>query len=94
MLFEWDSNKANANKKKHGVSFELTQIAMESDEYQVSRYDRSVDDEDRWHTLAGIGKVILIITHTYRSNEHGEEIIRIISARKATKKEKTFYYER
>lgn len=94
MLFDWDSNKATANKTKHGVSFELAQLAMESDEYQVSRFDRSVDDEDRWHTLAGVGNVILIISHTYRTSEHGEEIIRIISARKATKKEKTFYFER
>lgn len=94
MLFEWDSSKAATNKRKHKVSFELAQLAMETDQTQLSRYDRTVDDEDRWHTLAGIENVILIISHTYRENDHGEEVIRIISARKATTGEKAAYYER
>ena len=55
----------------------------------VSRLDRVERSEERWQTLglAG-GIVVLLVAHTYRIEEDGEEVIRIISARKATAHER------
>ena len=94
MLFEWDAQKALQNKRKHGVSFELAQSTLESDPFQLSRYDHSITQEDRWQTLARIGGLTLYIVHTYRINTHGQEVIRIISARKATRRERFTYWQR
>ncbi len=90
MVFAWDENKDRINRRKHGVSFEAAARIFE-DPNAVSYVDRVVDGEERWHTigLAG-GVVILLVVHTIEE-QHGEEEIRIISARKASSRERTLY---
>ena len=87
--FVWDPKKNAVNKRKHGVSFEEGQTVF-YDEYAqlISDPDHS-DDEDRFILLGrSIGLRILVVCHCYREDE---EVIRIISARKATKYERSFY---
>ena len=92
MRFEWDEVKSRRNLAKHRISFETAKLVFE-DPHALSVQDRAVGDEERWQTLGMIGGVILVlVAHTYR-DENGEEVIRLISARKATPLERTFYEE-
>jgi len=90
MLFEWDDHKAKTNKQKHQVSFDLAAQVFD-DPRQLCVFDRTVEEEDRYITLGLVKRTILFVCHCYRENQHGEKIIRIISARKATPKEKAAY---
>lgn len=93
MRFEWDLRKDAANRVKHGVSFELARRVFD-DPNHLSIQDRHERGEERWRTLGFVGPhAILLVAHTYE-DKHGEEIIRIISARKATKRERQIYDER
>lgn len=91
MRYEWDEQKNRENQRKHkGISFEIATLAFE-DERRLTELDR-VDEtgEQRWHLLgvADIGpgaSAVLLVVHVYRENRDGEEIIRIISARRADK---------
>ncbi|MCA9443284.1 MAG: BrnT family toxin [Candidatus Omnitrophica bacterium] len=94
MYFEWDEAKAEANVRKHAVGFELARLVF-NDPNSISRADDRRDyGEERWNTI-GIplpaGSVLLHVTHTVEEDENGEEIIRIISARKATPSERGHY---
>ena len=92
MQFEWHEAKNERNQQKHGISFELTQEVFD-DPYLLSWLDRSSTQEERWITLGCIDHtLILTLIHTDRSPEH-ENIIRIISARKATQKERRCYLD-
>ena len=89
ITFEWDSSKAAANLKKHQVSFEEAKSVF-YDEFAVQFFDEEhASDEDRF-LLLGMrsGAKLLIVCHCER--DHGE-VIRIISARKATRRESAFY---
>lgn len=90
--FEWDEAKAMRNARKHGVRFEDAMLVF-ADPYALVEQDRQVDGEVRWQTLglAG-GIVLLLVAHTVR-DEHDDESIRIISARKAVRKERKQYDE-
>jgi len=90
--FEWDEAKARTNERKHGVNFEDAMLVF-ADPYALVEQDRTVDGEVRWQTLglAG-GIVLLLVAHTVR-NEQDDEIIRIISARRAVRKERKRYDE-
>ncbi|HOP64804.1 MAG TPA: BrnT family toxin [Spirochaetota bacterium] len=93
MIFEWDPNKNIINKKKHGISFEEA-ILIFTDRDALSIYDDEHSSrEDRWITIGFIpaGK-ILVVVHTDRLYIEKKEVIRIISARKATEKESRDYY--
>ena len=93
MRFEWDPRKDKANRKKHGISFELAQRVFD-DPNHLSLQDRQEGGEERWQTLGLIGPhAIVLVAHTYE-DEHGEEIVRIIWARKATRAELRLYDER
>lgn len=88
--FEWDKEKNKSNQTKHGVSFE-TAIYVFSDQYQESVIERIVDGEERWQTIGQVGdEILLLVAHTLRSDED-HEVIRIISARQATPKERRIY---
>lgn len=93
MLFEWNPQKAVINEIKHGVSFELAQTVFD-DPFHLSILDDGAHDEERWITigLAGDGQT-LVVVHLYWVIEKNMEMIRIISARKATKVEVTKYEE-
>lgn len=89
MRFEWDATKSRANKAKHGVSFELATRVF-ADPRAISSPDDS-GREERWLTVGLAGAVlILAVAHTWR-DENNEEVIRIISARKATRYESQQY---
>jgi uncharacterized protein len=94
MRFEWDEAKNLSNQRKHGVSFEEAS-AVFLDPLYVSVQDRIEGGESRWQTLGMVGDLLLlIVAHTVReTRDEGTtvEIIRIISARPATRKERRRY---
>lgn len=87
--FEWDSSKAAANVRKHGVSFEDAQSVF-YDEYAVQFFDENHSGDEERFLLLGMstGARLLLVCHCERD---AGNTIRIISARKATKRESTFY---
>jgi uncharacterized DUF497 family protein len=92
MRFYWDPNKSRANLRKHGISFETASQVFD-DPNQLSIQDRFEDGEERWQTTGLInGITVLIVAHTVTS-EDVEEVVRIISARKATPLERRRYNE-
>lgn len=90
MRYEWDGNKDRANLAKHGVSFETASLVFD-DPVHLSIQDRHERGEERWQTLGLVGGVVvLLVAHTYR-DDSGEEVVRIVSARKATAHERQRY---
>ena len=90
MRIEWDEAKNRSNLTNHGVSFETAQLVFD-DPHHVSMQNRQVGGEDRWQTFGLVGgAVLLLVAHTWR-DEDGEEIVRVISARKATSRERQHY---
>lgn len=87
--FEWDENKNNANYEKHGVWFEEAAQVFKDPNIRFFFDDDHSRDEDRYIAIgfSGDGK-ILVVAHCYRE---ASEVLRIISARKATAKERKFY---
>ena len=87
--FEWDEAKATANLKKHQVSFEEAKSIF-YDEFGVQFFDEEHSNDEERFLMLGMssGAKLLIVCHCER--EHGATI-RIISARKATKRESAFY---
>jgi len=82
MLFEWDENKNLSNQLKHRISFQNA-IPVFDDPYLLSKPDHRFDYfEERWQSIGLAEKFLLTVVHTVE-NDHEEEIIRIISARKA-----------
>ena len=93
MRWTWDENKNHINKRKHGLSFE-TAILIFDDPLMAHRPDPN-PEEERWHTIGMIGGVVVIVAHTWPEPE-GETAVetgRIISARKATARERRAYEE-
>ncbi len=92
--FEWDVNKARTNLSKHKISFEsATSIFRDEKAISISDEEHS-DEEERWLTI-GMDEVTrtLVVIHTYISVDEKNCNIRLISARKATKKEQKIYKE-
>ena len=94
LRFEWDEAKNFANQRKHGVSFEeASQVFL--DPLFVSVKDRIEEGEQRWRTYGEVeGLLLMMVAHTVREEAgHGEttEVIRMISARYATRKERQRY---
>lgn len=87
--FEWDSRKAAANERKHGVGFEEAKSVFSDERAKLIDDPDHSEDEDRFILLGLSGSLrVLVVCHCYR--EEGN-VIRIISARKATAKESKFY---
>ena len=89
MEFDWDPNKNDVNLRKHGISFDEAETVFE-DERAVTIYDEEhSEDEDRFKII-GISTKLreLAVCHCYRN---GDMVIRIISARRATKNESKLY---
>lgn len=91
MKFEWDSAKAAANQRKHGVPFEdATEVFL--DPHRVESYDgREAYGEDRWKTVGVVVPNLLCVVYTLRKADG--ELVRLISARKADKHERANYRE-
>jgi len=89
MRFEWDPSKASANVRKHGVSFDEARSVF-YDDFAVQFFDEDNSvDEERFIMLGLSSEArLLIVCHCERSDG---AVIRIISARKATRNEAAFY---
>ncbi len=87
--FEWDARKAAANIRKHGVSFDEAKSVFVDERAKLIDDPDHSEDEDRF-VLLGLSSALrlLLVCHCYRSKSN---IIRIISARKATAKESKSY---
>ncbi|MCH8552916.1 MAG: BrnT family toxin [Natronospirillum sp.] len=91
MLFEWDEAKSRANLDKHGVSFEEAQSVF-NDPLHIALLDHRFSYfEERWITLGNSDLGRLLVVANLFFNEDGEEVIRIISARRATARERQYY---
>jgi uncharacterized protein len=90
LKFEWDAAKAAQNKRKHGVSFE-TAVRVFADPNHISIQDRIEGGEYRWQALGWAGNAaLLLVAHSW-TDKDGVEIIRIISARPADRRERVRY---
>jgi uncharacterized protein len=88
--FEWDYQKNAANLRKHGIPFEEA-VGVFEDPRQLTVLDRVVKNETRLHTTGKIGNaIILLVVHTHRQR-NGTMRTRIISARRASRKERAAY---
>ena len=87
--FEWDQPKAAANLRKHGVSFEEAQSVF-YDEFAIQFYDDEHSAEEERFLLLGMSDTARLLLVCHCEREAGD-LIRIISARKATKRESAFY---
>jgi len=88
-IFEWDRRKSEANKKKHGIDFERARDAF-FDPLMKREMEGIDHGEIRWRTMGEIKGRLFVVSHTLE--EEGEiEIVRIVSARKATPRERRAY---
>jgi uncharacterized DUF497 family protein len=91
MKFEWNEIKNRLNQEKHGISFEEAKEVF-NDALQISKLDHRFNYfEERWITLGATKKEKLLVVANLFFSEEGEEIIRIISARKANNNERNIY---
>ena len=84
--FEWDEIKAEINKRKHGIRFETAAKVFEDENRKVRLDVEHSIDEERWQTIGKVNNILFVV-YTERS-----ETTRLISARKATPKERKDYY--
>ena len=90
--FEWDATKARSNEQKHDVTFDEA-AAIFLDPLALTVYDEtSSHEEERWFTLGYDARGrLLAVAHTYQMIGATSARIRIISARKASKRERNHY---
>jgi len=93
LRWTWDAKKNRDNKRHHHLSFETAELVFD-DPLAASREDPH-SREPRWQTIGRVGPVVLFVVHTWPEpdRETGEEVGRIISARKATPRERRAYEE-
>ena len=89
--FEWNRNKARLNQKKHGVSFEEAESIF-YDEYALEFIDEEHSLKEERFLMLGLSVKLRVLVTCHCVREKGNRI-RIISARKATKKETKYYWE-
>ena len=91
ITFSWDDRKDRENQRKHGISFDEATTAFADEKARLKHDPDHSHDEDRFILLGFSAKLrILVVAHAYRQNETE---VRIISARKATRKERKQYGE-
>ncbi|MDR2197330.1 MAG: BrnT family toxin [Coriobacteriales bacterium] len=92
LRFEWDEHKSRANIAKHQVSFDEAQTVFADTNARVINDPDHSDDEERFIIMGISSRLrIVVVCHCYREDD---EVIRIISARKATKGEVNSYGKR
>ena len=90
ITFEWNTRKNTSNQKKHGISFEEAKTIFTDQFARMIEDPDHSDDEDRFILLgASIHSRLLVVCHCIRN----DDLIRIISARKADKQEQHIYEE-
>ena len=92
-LWVWDPAKDAANRRDHGLGFETAMLVF--DDPLAATVDDPYPYEQRWRTIGMVGTVVLMVVHTWpeRNADSGNEVGRIISARKATNRERNAYEE-
>jgi hypothetical protein len=92
LLFDWNEEKSRRNKQKHGLSFEDAKHAF-SDENALLIHDLDHSEEESRFVLLGLDSRfgLLVVSHAYREDDR---IIRIISARRASRREAEQYWLR
>lgn len=99
MRYEWDERKNRENRRKHdGISFELATLVFEDEKRLLSKDRIDETGEQRWITIGAVvlepgAGLVIVVAHVYREDRDGEEVIRIISARRAEKHELRRYKE-
>lgn len=89
--FEWANAEAKSNLRKHCVAFEDAIYAF-ADPFALMQQDRIDGGEQRWQTLGMVGGyLVMLVAHTVSEDADGTEVIRIISARAADRKERINY---
>ena len=88
MRFEWDPAKDETNRKKHGLSFgEASELFKSGIDYLEIYDEEHSDEEDRFVAVGPIRRGIIVVAYT----ERDEDVLRILSARMATKRERQRY---
>lgn len=88
--FEWDENKNRINKKKHHISFEEAKTVFDDVEALIIDDPDHSQEEERFIILGFSNRAnLLVVCHCYRAND---SVIRLISARKATRRESEQYH--
>ena len=91
ITYEWNSRKASENARKQGVSFDEAKSAFLDENARLIADDEHSDDEDRFILLGlSVQLRLLVVVHCYRESDN---VIRIISARKADRIERRQYSE-
>ena len=87
--FTWDSGKAGGKSKKHGISFDEAETVFYDENGDLMGDPDHSGEEDRFILLGMSARArLVIVCHCYRESD---SVVRIISARKATRREKQFY---
>ena len=89
MRFRWDPAKDFQNRRLHGISFDVAKHVF-ADDFCLIRADRMVDGEQRWHAI-GIVDPSLLLVVVHAVDGELEDVIRLISARKAENYERRDY---
>src|SRR3989338_3783100 len=93
IIFEWDAAKASLNKKKHNIRFDEAKTVF-FDENAILIQDPEHSDNEERFVILGLSAVarLLVVCRVLSCFRHKDSVIRIISARKATKRESTQYH--
>jgi uncharacterized protein len=90
--FEWDPAKSSVNRTKHGISFAEAATVFEDESALLISDPAHSESEDRFILLGASNRSnLLVVVHCYRESE---TIVRIVSARKATRRERSQYTQR
>jgi uncharacterized DUF497 family protein len=91
--FDWDERKNESNLRKHGIDFNTASLVFD-DPVHLPTLDREIDGEQRWQTIGmADGVLLLLVVHTVEDEDEADELVRIISARKAEAHERRTYYD-
>jgi uncharacterized DUF497 family protein len=88
MIIAWDPAKDRANQRKHGISFDVAKAVFE-DPDRVEDFDDREYGEERWGVIGRVGSQIVYVVYTERGGG-----LRLISARKAARREEARYFGR
>ena len=88
MEYEWDATKAESNERKHGVSFEVATLVFEDDD-RIDRVESESSEEERWVAIGLADGFEIYVVYMLRG-----QVIRLISARKASRHEREEYWNR
>ena len=94
MPWTWDPAKNEENQQKHSISFRIARLVFRDD--ACVTYDDPYPYESRFRTIGAVGNVMLLVVHTEEEPDPqtGERSGRIISARKANRRERSLYEEK